>query len=126
MFSRHGLRPRLQAIKLLASITYPLKIIKGPLTYATMPHPDTSPNLHLINIQHGVGVNSGCCGCRWHLKLKHLNLLLKRGNHCCPLLMLKVLLLVGVLEVYDHVSALVHQLGLTEVMVRDLQLPVLV
>jgi hypothetical protein len=35
LFSRHVLRPRLQAIKLLASITYPLKIIKGPLTYAT-------------------------------------------------------------------------------------------
>jgi hypothetical protein len=77
----------------------------------------------------------------WNLKLKHLNLLLKRGNHYCPLLKLEVLLLIGVLEVYDRVSALVHQLtrhikllmnvvscmlDLAEVMVRDLQLPVLV
>jgi hypothetical protein len=77
----------------------------------------------------------------WQLKLKHLNLLLKRGNHRCPLLKLEVLLLVGVLEVYDRVSALVHQLtrrmklltnvvphvlGLSGATVRDLQLPVLV
>jgi hypothetical protein len=106
-----------------------------------MPHPDTCPNLHLINIWHDVGLNSGCCGCKWHLKLKHLNLLLKRGNHHCPLLKLDVLLLIGMLEVYDRVSALVHQLtwhiklltdvvphvlGLTEVTVHDHQLPVLV
>jgi hypothetical protein len=76
-----------------------------------------------------------------NLKLKQLNLLLKRGNHHCPLLKLEVLLLIGVLEVYDSVSVLVHQLmrqvkllmdvvprvlSLTEVMVCDLQLPVLV
>jgi hypothetical protein len=105
-----------------------------------MPHPDMPPNLHLIDIWHGVGLNSGCYGCRWHLKLKHLNLLLKRGNHRCPLHKLEVLLLIGMLEVYDHVSALIHQLlrrvkmltdvvphmlDLTKVMVRDLQLPVL-
>jgi hypothetical protein len=70
-----------------------------------MPHPDMSPNQHLIDIQHGVGLNSGCCGCRWNLKLKHLILLLKRGNHHCHLLKLEVLLLVGMLEVYDRVSA---------------------
>jgi hypothetical protein len=75
-----------------------------------MPHPDMSPNLHLVDIRHSVRLNSWCCRCRWQLKLKHLNLLLKRGNHRCPLLKLKVLLLVGVLKVYDHVSALVHQL----------------
>jgi hypothetical protein len=46
LFPRHGLHPRLQAIKLLASLTYPLKIIKCQ----TMPHPDTSHNLHLIDI----------------------------------------------------------------------------
>jgi hypothetical protein len=107
MFPCHGLHPRLQAIKLLASLTYPLKIIKGQ----TMPHPDTSHNLHLIDIRHGVGLNSGCYGGRWHLKLKHLNLQLKRGNHRCPLLKLKLLLLVGVLEVYDRVSALIHKLA---------------
>jgi hypothetical protein len=106
LFSRHRLHPRLQAIKLLASLTYPLKITKGQ----TIPHPDTSHNLHLINIQHSVTLNSGCCGCRWHLKLKHQNLLLKRGNHRCPLLKLEVLLLIGMLKVYDHVSALIHQL----------------
>jgi hypothetical protein len=106
-----------------------------------MRHSDTSPNLHLVNICHGVMLTSRCRGCRWKLKLKHLNLLLKRGNHCCPLLKLEVLLLIGVLEVYDCVSALVHQLvrrvkmltdvvphvlGLTEATIHDLQLPVLV
>jgi hypothetical protein len=75
-----------------------------------MPHLDTSPNLHLVYIRHGVGLNSVCCGCRWHLKLKHLNLLHKRGNHHYPLLKLEVLLLIGVLKVYDRMSAPVHQL----------------
>jgi hypothetical protein len=37
LFSRHGLHPRLQAIKLLASLTYPLKITKGS-DYATSRH----------------------------------------------------------------------------------------
>jgi hypothetical protein len=70
-----------------------------------------------------------------------LNLLLKWGDHRCPLLELKVLLLVGMLKVYDRIGALVHQLmrhiklltnvvprmlGLTEAMVCDIQLPVLV
>jgi hypothetical protein len=64
-----------------------------------MPHPHTSPNLHLIDIRHGVRLNSGCYGCRWNLKLNHLNLLLKRGNHHCPLPKLEVLVLVGVLKV---------------------------
>jgi hypothetical protein len=106
-----------------------------------MPHPDTSPNLHLIDIPHSVGLISRCYRCKWNLKLKHLNLLLKGGNHSCPLLNLKVLLLVGVLKVYDCVSALIHQLtrcvklmmdvvphmlGLTEAMVCELQLLVLV
>jgi hypothetical protein len=76
-----------------------------------MPHLDTSHNLHLIDIRHGVGLNNGCCGCKWHLKLKHLNLLLKRGNHHCPLLKFDIMLLVGVLEVYDRMSALIHQLA---------------
>jgi hypothetical protein len=40
LFSRHGLHPRLQAIKLLVSLTYPLKIIKGqPLPHPTSPRP---------------------------------------------------------------------------------------
>jgi hypothetical protein len=43
---RHGLHPRLHAIKLLASLTYPLKITKG----LTILHPDMSHNLHLIDI----------------------------------------------------------------------------
>jgi hypothetical protein len=42
LFSCHGLHPRLQAIKLLASLTYPLKRTKGQ----SLPHHD----LHLINI----------------------------------------------------------------------------
>jgi hypothetical protein len=62
-----------------------------------MPHPDTSSNLHPIDIRHDVRLNSECGRCRWNLKLKHLNMLLKRGNHRCPLLKLEVLLLVGVL-----------------------------
>jgi hypothetical protein len=37
LFSRHVLHPRLQAIKLLASLTYPLKMTKG-LEYATSRH----------------------------------------------------------------------------------------
>jgi hypothetical protein len=44
------------------------------------------------------------------LKLKHLKLLLKIGDHRCPLLELEVLLLDVVLEVYDRVSALVQHL----------------
>jgi hypothetical protein len=101
LFSRHKLHLRLQAIKLLSILTYPLKIIKGQ----TIPHPDTPHNLHLVDIRHGVGINNRFCGCRWHLNLLH-----KRDDHRCPLLELEVLLLVGVLEVYDRVSALVHQL----------------
>jgi hypothetical protein len=54
LFSHRGLHPRLQAIKVLANLTYPLKIMKGQ----TMPHLDTSPNLHSINIRHVVGLNS--------------------------------------------------------------------
>jgi hypothetical protein len=73
LFSRHGLHLRLKAIKLLASLTYPLKRTKGQ----TIPHPDTSHNLRLIDIRHGVRLNSGCYGCRWHLKLQHLILLLE-------------------------------------------------
>jgi hypothetical protein len=86
--------------------TYPLKITKGQ----TIPRPDTSQNLHLVDIRHNAELSESCrCyGCRWHLKLKHLNLLLKGGDHRYPLLKLEVLILVGVLEVYDHVGMLVH------------------
>jgi hypothetical protein len=104
-FPRHGLHPRLQAIKLLVSLTYPLKITKGQTT----PHPDMSHNLLLVDIRHDVGLR-GCCGCGWCLKLQHLNLLLKGGNHCCPLLKLELLLLISMLQVYDHMGALIHQL----------------
>jgi hypothetical protein len=65
LFSCYRLHPRLQAIKLLASLSYPLKITKGH----PLPHPDMSPNLHLVDIRHGIGLNSGCCGCKWHLEL---------------------------------------------------------
>jgi hypothetical protein len=65
LFSCYGLHPRLQAIKLLASLTYPLKITKGH----PLPNLDTPPNLHLIDIRHGM------------------------------------------LEVYDHMGALVHHLA---------------
>jgi hypothetical protein len=86
LFPRHGLHPRLQAIKLLASQTYQLKRTKGQPT----PHPTTSHDLHLVDIRHSVEL-SGICGCGWFLKLQHLNLLLKGGDHCCPLLKLEVL-----------------------------------
>jgi hypothetical protein len=65
LFSRYGLHPRLQAIKVLASLTYQLKITKGH----PLPHPDMSPNLHLVNVRQGIGLNSGCYQCRWHLEL---------------------------------------------------------
>jgi hypothetical protein len=78
LFSRHGLHPRLQAIKLLASLTYPLKITKGQ--------------------------------CGWHLELEHLELLLESGDRRCPLLKLEVLLLDGMLEMYNHMGAGVHLL----------------
>jgi hypothetical protein len=102
---------------------------------------NSSHNLCLIDIQQRVRLNSGCCRCWWHLKLTHLNLLLKRGDHRHPPLKLKVLLLVGVLEVYNHVTVLIHQLmrrvkllmnvvprvlGLAKLTVCDLQLSVLV
>jgi hypothetical protein len=97
-----------------------------------MPHPDMSPNLHLVGIRHSIELNSGCCGCRWHLKLKDLNLLLKSDNHRYPLLNLKVLLLVGALiqplvrRVKLLTDVVPHVLGLTEAMIHDLQLLVLV
>jgi hypothetical protein len=72
-----------------------------------------SHHLLLVNIRLCVGL-SGCCGrceCGWHLKLKHLKLLLKIGDRHYPLLELKVLLLDVVLEVYDHVRVLVHNLA---------------
>jgi hypothetical protein len=92
LFSRHGSHPRLQATKLLVSLTYPLKITKGQTT----PHPDMPHNLLLIEIQHSVRL-SGCYGCGQCLKLQHLNLLLKGGNHYYPLLKLEVMLLVSML-----------------------------
>jgi hypothetical protein len=61
-----------------------------------MPH-----DLLLVDIRDSVGL-SGVYGCEWFLKQQHLNLLLKGGDHCCPLLDLEVLLLVGVLKEYDR------------------------
>jgi hypothetical protein len=71
-----------------------------------------SYHLLFVNIQLCVGLSGCCrrCRCGWHLKLKHLKLLLKIDNHRCPLLKLKVLLLDVVLEVYDRVRALVQHL----------------
>jgi hypothetical protein len=66
-----------------------------------------SRHLLLIDIRLCIGL-SGCyrrCGCGWHLKL-----LLEIGDHRCPLLELTVLLLDVVLEVYDHVRALIQHL----------------
>jgi hypothetical protein len=63
-----------------------------------------SHHLLLIDIRHCIGL-SGCCRCRWHLKL-----LLKSSDRRCPLLELEVLLLDVVLEVYNHVHALIHHL----------------
>jgi hypothetical protein len=94
---------RLQAIKLLASLTYPLKIIKGLPT----PHPIMSHDLLLVDIRLNIRLSGGC---GWCLKLKHLKLLLKGGDHRCPLLELEVLLLVGVLKVHDRVGVGVHLL----------------
>jgi hypothetical protein len=70
-------------------------------------------HLLLINIRLHIGLNGCCrrCRCRQHLKLKHLKLLLKIGNHRCPLLEFKVLLLDMVPEVYNHVRALVQHLA---------------
>jgi hypothetical protein len=49
LLSRHGLHPMLQAIKLLVSLTYPLKITKGQL----IPHPTTlRPTPHRCSTQH--------------------------------------------------------------------------
>jgi hypothetical protein len=103
LFSHHGLHPRLQATKLLVILTYPIKITKGQTTL----HLDTSHNLLLVDIRHNI-VLSGCCGCRRHLKLNHLNMLLKGGDHRCPLLKLEVPLLIGMLQVYYRVGTLVH------------------
>jgi hypothetical protein len=45
LISRHGLHPRSQAIKLLVSLTYPLKITKGqPRSHPTTPQP--TPHRH--------------------------------------------------------------------------------
>jgi hypothetical protein len=108
LFSCHGLYLRLQAIKLLARLTYPIKITKGQSTL----HSNKSHHLLHVDIRHYVGLSGCCgrCGCRWHLKLKHLKLLLKSGDHHYPLLELEVLLLDVVLEVYDRVRAVVQHL----------------
>jgi hypothetical protein len=53
LLSHHGSHPMLQAIKLLVSLTYPLKITKGQTTL----HPDMPHNLLLIDIQHSVGLS---------------------------------------------------------------------
>jgi hypothetical protein len=103
LVSCHGLHLRLQATKLLASLTYPLKITKvSPPCLLNM-----SYHLLLINIRLCVGLSGCCmrCGCGRHLKL-----LLKIGDHRCPLLELEVLLLDMVLKVYDPVRALIHHL----------------
>jgi hypothetical protein len=103
LFSHRELHLRLQAIKLLPSLTYPLKKIEGHSTT----HTCLSHHLLLKNIRHCVRL-SGCCRRGWHLKLKHLKLLLESGNHHCPLLKVKIFLLNMVLKVYNHVGALVH------------------
>jgi hypothetical protein len=97
-------------------------------------------NLLLFDIRHCIGL-SRCCGFGWRLELEHLELLLESGDHRCPLLKLEVLLLDGVLKVYNHVGVGVHLLmgevkllvvvvppvlSLTEAVVCDLQLTVLV
>jgi hypothetical protein len=64
-----------------------------------------SHHLLLIDIRHYVRL-SDCYRCGWHLKLKHLKLLLESDDHRCPLLELEVLLL----EVYDCVCALTQHL----------------
>jgi hypothetical protein len=87
----------------LASLTYPLKITKGQPT----PHPIMSCDILLVGIRLNVGLSGGC---GWCLKLKHLKLPLKGGDCHCPLLELEVLLLVGVLEVYNRIGAGVHLL----------------
>jgi hypothetical protein len=69
-----------------------------------MPH-----DLLLIDIRNSVG-HSGVYGCGWCLNLQHLKLLLKGGDHYYPLLELKLLLLIGVLKVYDCVGATVDLL----------------
>jgi hypothetical protein len=106
LFSHHGLDPRLQAIKLLASLTYPLKITKDQPTL----HPNMSHDLLLIDIRHCIGLIRSL-RCRWCLKLHHLKLLLESGDRHCPLLEFEVLLLNGRLEVYNHVCAGVHYLA---------------
>jgi hypothetical protein len=72
-----------------------------------------SHHLLLIDIRLCVRLSGCCrrCGCRWHLKLKHLKLLLEIVDHRCPLLKLEVLLLYVVLEVYDHMRALIQHLA---------------
>jgi hypothetical protein len=45
------------------------------------------------------------------MKLQHLNLLLKGGDHCYHLLKLDLLVLVSMLQVYNRMGVLVHQLA---------------
>jgi hypothetical protein len=103
--SLHGLHPRLQAIKLLASLTYSLTTTKGQSSL----YPTTHNDLLLIDVRHCVGL-SECYRCGWCLDLEHLELLLESGDRRCPLLELNVLLLDGVLEVYNRMGAGVHLL----------------
>jgi hypothetical protein len=51
-------------MKLLASLTYPLKMTKGQPTL----HPNTSRDLDLIDVRHCVRL-SVVHGCGWRLKL---------------------------------------------------------
>jgi hypothetical protein len=50
LFSRHELNLRLQAIKVLASLTHPLKRTKGQ----SIPHPITHHDLLLVDIRFGI------------------------------------------------------------------------
>jgi hypothetical protein len=103
LFSHHRLQSRLQAIKLLISLTYPLKTTK----HQSISSPTTHHDLLLVDIQHDIGL-SGVYRCEGHLKLQHLKLLLNGGDHYNPLVELEILLLIGALKVHDRVGALIY------------------
>jgi hypothetical protein len=60
LLSRHRLHPRLEAIKLLVSLTYPLKITKGePLSQPTTPRPTPHRRLTHHRAQQWLQVRGG-------------------------------------------------------------------
>jgi hypothetical protein len=101
LFSRRGLHPRLQAIKLLDSLT------QSTPNFVSS-HPTSTPPSHHQRLMCIDLLGVGRLRCCLHLMLQQL--LLKVGDHLRPLLNLGILRLHVVLKVDDSVGVDIHLL----------------